>query len=625
MRACIAIGLSVIWLGMASLAPGREIHVAIHGDDSAEGTVEKPLRTISAAAQLAQPGDTVTVHEGIYREEVSPPRGGNSDAERITYQAAPGEHVEIRGSEVIKGWERQQGDVWRVVIPNSFFGDFNPYRDVIKGDWFNPKGRVHHTGAVYLDGDWLIEAANKDELFKPAGATPLWFAEVADQDTTIWAQFPGVDPNAATVEINVRQTVFYPRKPGCNYITLRGFTLRHAATPWAPPTAQQIGLLGTHWSKGWIIENNIISHSICCGITLGKYGDEFDNTSADTAEGYVQTIRRALDNGWQRDSIGHHIVRNNVISHCEQAGIVGSLGAAFCEVTDNTIHDIHVRRLFSGAEMAGIKFHAAIDTLLARNHIYRTCRGVWLDWMAQGTRVSCNILHDNDEDLFVEVDHGPFVVDNNLFLSHLNLRDMSEGGAYLHNLFAGAITVRPEPSRETPYHVPHSTQVAALANIRGGDDRFIGNVFVGRGENTPTPTPPPPGQLPWVTSFGLSAYDALNLNVIARGNVYLHRAQPSRGDVDPIIIDADPSLEYQVADTGVTLKLQTDKAWVSASVPLVSSDDLGQTAVSRLPYEDYRGGRLLIDHDCLGTPRQSPTLPGPFQHLELGDVTLQLR
>jgi len=42
---------------------------------------------------------------------------------------------------------------------------------------------------------------------------------------------------------------------------------------WAPPTAQQIGLIGTHWSKGWIIENNTIRYSVCTGVTLGKYGD----------------------------------------------------------------------------------------------------------------------------------------------------------------------------------------------------------------------------------------------------------------------------------------------------------------------------------------------------------------
>src|SRR5699024_8703341 len=33
--------------------------------------------------------------------------------------------------------------------------------------------------------------------------------------------------------------------------------------------------------------------------------------------------------------------------------------------------------------------------------------------------------------------------------------------------------------RTTPYHVPHSTQVAGYANITGGDDRWVGNIFVG--------------------------------------------------------------------------------------------------------------------------------------------------
>ena len=66
--------------------------------------------------------------------------------------------------------------------------------------------------------------------------------------------------------------------------------MMHAATPWAPPTAEQIGLIGTHWSKGWIIENNDISYSTCVGIALGKYGDQWDNTSQNSAEG----VRRVL-------------------------------------------------------------------------------------------------------------------------------------------------------------------------------------------------------------------------------------------------------------------------------------------------------------------------------------------
>ena len=354
-----------------------EYHVSPQGSDSNDGSRSRPLRTISAAAALAQAGDTITVHRGICRERIRPPRGGTSDTQRITYQAASGEEAVITGAEEIAGWKQVADDVWKVTIPNSFFGSFNPYSDLIHGDWFNPKGRNHHTGAVYRHGDWLIEAATRDEVFQPAGATALWFGEADADSTTLWAQFPQSDPNDGHTEINVRQTVFYPEKPGIDYLTVRGFALRQAATPWAPPTAEQIGLIGTHWSKGWIIENNAVSYSICSGIALGKYGDQWDNTSQNSAEGYVKTIERAEQNGWSKENIGHHIVRGNTVSHCEQAGIVGSLGPVFCLVTHNTIHDIHVRQLFTGAEMAGIKFHAAIDTQISHNYIHHTCLGLW--------------------------------------------------------------------------------------------------------------------------------------------------------------------------------------------------------------------------------------------------------
>ena len=89
-----------------------------------------------------------------------------------------------------------------------------------------------------------------------------------ETNTYIYAQFRDKNPNECLVEINVRPTVFYPARPGINYITVRGLTLCHAATQWAPPTAEQVGLIGTHWSKGWIIENNVISDSRCSGVTL---------------------------------------------------------------------------------------------------------------------------------------------------------------------------------------------------------------------------------------------------------------------------------------------------------------------------------------------------------------------
>jgi alpha-N-arabinofuranosidase len=611
---------------LAAAAQATEFHVATSGQDTNPGTRAAPLGTVQRAAELAQPGDVITVHAGVYRERINPPRGGESDTKRIVYQAAPDEKVEIKGSEVVKNWVQVQDDVWKTTLPNSFFGSFHPYRDLIHGDWFNPKGREHHTGAVYLNGDWLTEAAKLDEVLKPVGDTPLWFGQVDDENTTLWAQFKGVNPNEQLVEINVRQTVFYPDQPGRSYLTVRGFILRHAATPWAPPTAEQIGLIGTHWSKGWIIENNVVSHSVCSGIALGKHGDQFDNTSANSAEGYVKTIERAHAHAiaWTKENIGHHVVRNNTVAHCEQAGIVGSLGPIFSVVTGNTIHDIHVRRLFTGAEMAGIKFHAAIDTEISGNHIYRTCRGLWLDWMAQGTRVSRNLFHDNaGEDLFVEVNHGPFVVDNNLFLSGTNLLDWSEGGAYAHNLLTGRIISRPELNRDTPYHPAHSTAVAGLVNIRGGDNRFYNNLLVGEeaaadGTGRPAAKKPQPD-----AGFGLYVYDNREFPLQTGGNVYYRGARPSAQETKPSVHAAlDPAVKLVVDGDTAVLHLTLDEAIQNAATTLVTTDLLGKAKISGVAYENPDGSAVKIDIDYFGKPRNeaNPTA-GPFEAPGTGMLT----
>lgn len=597
----------VALLVVAAAAPAAEIHVAVTGKDANPGTAEAPLRTIQRAADLARPGDVVTVHAGTYRERVSPPRGGSSEAERITYRAAPGEKVEIKGSEAVQDWARVRDGVWKAVIPNSFFGGFNPYADLIHGDWFEPKGRPHHTGAVYLDGEWLTEAARLDDVLKPAGAAPLWFAEVGPESTTIWAQLGAIDLKARLVEINVRPAVFFPAKTGVDFITVRGFILRQAATNWAPPTAGQPGLIGPHWSRGWIIEKNIISHSVCSGVSLGKYGDEFDNTSKDTAEGYVKTIERALSNGWHKGTVGGHVVRDNVISHCEQAGIVGSLGAAFSTITGNTIHDIHVRQLFTGAEMAGIKLHAAVDVVIGGNHIYRTVRGLWLDWMAQGTRVTGNLFHDNaTEDLFVEVDHGPFLVDNNIFLSPRTLLSVSQGGAYAHNLIAGAIQSVPYDARQTPFHKAHSTDLAGMHDNPFGDDKYLNNLFVGPAD--------------------LSVYDKAPLAVMMEGNVFLKGAKPSRFERAPVVAAAfDPGLKLVERQGGFELELGLDKVLGEARRRLVTTGVLGKAVIPDLPYERADGAPVRIDTDYFGKKRSAanPT-PGPFEAPGPGPLRLMV-
>ena len=596
------------------VAPGRVFHVALTGGDG-----QDVLRTIQAAAMLAQPGDRVVVHEGVYRERVNPPRGGESEDSRIIYEAAAGETVVIKGSEIIKAsinyaWQHVQNDTWMVVIPNTFFGDYNPYNEVIHGEWYKTPGDGwdRHTGAVYLNEEWLTEARDLNTVLQPAGTKSYWFGAADGQNTTIQAQFKGIDPNTEMVEINVRQAIFYPDQPGRNYITVRGFTMRQAATPWSGAMSEQIGLIGTHWSKGWIIENNVISHSMNTGITLGRYdlvALGIDMPAA-TAPGFVESVELALEHGWSKDLIGSHVVRSNHISHCEKNGIHGSLGGIFCTIEGNTIRDIGQLGWISGPDVAGLKLLASQDTIIRHNHFYRCggFGGVWLDWMSQGSRFSGNLLHDNSRDLFVEVNHGPLLVDHNIFLSSANgLLESGGGGAYAHNLFSCKITLRGE-TRQTPYHTQHSTEMLGLATPVGDDERFHNNLFAGYN--------------------GLASYNKWTDRLQAVGNVYTAGANPSKYDSEAFSDAAfNPGITLEEAPADEWwLELSVDPAWLTAQPRgVVTTALLGSAIVPDAPFEQPDGTPYRLDTDYFGKKRntENPS-PGPFQFTSENVIRLKV-
>jgi hypothetical protein len=611
-----------------SIAYGREYHVSTKGSDTGTGTETSPFQTINRAAQAAYPGDIITVHAGTYREWVNPPRGGTSSDDRIVYRAAPGEHVEIKGSEVINTWTAEGGGVWKVTLPNSFFGDYNPYTDPIYGDWFNRRGRVHHTGEVFLNSKSLYEKETLDKVRNPEihrdsrdpdGSLYTWYCESDAQNTTIHANFHKHNPNKELVEISLRRTCFYPEKPGINYLTLQGFHISQAASQWAAPTAEQIGMVATHWNKGWIIENNVISNAKCSGITLGKERGTGHNvwlgdTSIDGSLHYIEVTFRTLRNGWSKENIGSHTVRNNEIFSCEQTGICGSMGAAFSIVENNYIHNIWEKRQFDGAEIAGIKFHAAIDTQIRNNHIRSAGRGIWLDWMAQGTRVSCNAIYDNDlEDLFCEVDHGPYLVDNNILGSPVSLWSMSQGGAYAHNIFAGKICIAREKNRYTPYHLPHSTEVTGLSIIMNGDDRIYNNIFM----------PVDPDKK---AGRGKAEYDKDAYPCFIDGNIYWHRAIQPGGSEEHFIAIPDFDPGFKIEDSGKEAYLSFSVQGIDGiQTQTVTTERLGKAKLSKAAYEQPDGNPIIIDRDYLGTARTEHPTPGPFEQLKEGINRIKIR
>lgn len=741
-----------------NLGSPKEIHVAKTGNDANPGTAKRPLRTIQAAANMAKPGDVVSVHKGIYRELVAPPRGGESDEKRITYQAALGEDVVITGSEPIKGWKKVQNDTWMLTLPNSFFGANNPFDEQIYGSWYRGKGNPNHTGSVYLNGKRIRETFTSDVVLKPAGNEPYWYAEAdgnggpvlmnfewirpaggvlmssmqasaengdqaiciaivnrwpfgylkdgsvlhfngvdfgsgtdslyfqaatlskggavemhlgnpdgellgscnvtntgdwekfavfdikmskklsgkqdvcfvikapilkSDGKTMIWAQFPGgIDPNTASVEVSVRSQVFYPAKTGINYITVRGFTLENAASNWAPPSAEQPGIIGPRWAKGWIIENNIIRNSRCSGISLGRptFGHSHhyqklqskiypEPNGGQTEQQLIDYFENA---SWTKDEAGFHIIRNNHIYDCGQAGIVGCSGAAFSRIEGNHIHDICRGESFEGDEMAGIKLHFAVDAVLKDNHIHHTIRGLWLDWGSQGAQVIGNLFHNNEftQDVFIEVCHGPILFANNIMLSKNSMALGSQGIANIHNLICGEISGgadRCAGGRITFYYKPHETISAGKSPNQGGDWQWYNNLLTNRAS--------------------LGNWDEPKLPIKYEGNVFTKGTKADKNDMAALLKPGfDPEVKIVQKTDGWYLEINADTDWVTGQKRrLVATDILGKATVPNQMFTNPDGSSFAIDYDYFSKKRNSENFfPGPFEFLKSGRVEIKV-
>ncbi len=623
----------LLLLSIVSLQ-AREIHVSPSGSNSNNGSAQNPYRTISKAAYVAIAGDSVIIHEGTYRERVSPANGGLSPANRIVYAAAEGEKVYLKGSDEVTGWRKVSGDVWRIVLPNTHFGEFNPYEVTLFGDWLG-KGRDRHLGEVYINGYPLNEKPKVEDI--KSLPRLMWHAVVDDENTTIYANFEGHAPNKSLTEINVRPTCFTPHTNGVNYITVDGLDIMHAATQWSPPTGEQVGMVNPNWSKGWIIKNCNISYSKCVGICIGKERSTGHNISAlykgaskFNKAGFtreIEAIISAINRGWSRENIGSHTIENNKIFECGQAGIVGHLGCIFSTIRNNEIYNNNLTEDFGGFETGGIKLHAAIDVVIENNVIRNSRRGIWLDWQAQGTHVRNNIFTENIvEDLFIEVSHGPTLVYNNIMLSDVGLFVDAQGVMFANNLIYGKVRVRASQTRYTPYHMPHSTQLRGLFNSAGGDVRFYNNIFYGKVKEKDGS----------IKDNGLSAYnnyptnmeDAKNnpkipngldfkLPVYTFGNVYYKGATPHKDEVGHTVLSTEaPTTELTKSDEGEyilsePIDLNTLKRVVTTPV---TTEILGHALIPEQLFENIDETPFVLDKDLYGRPRDTryPTV-GPIE------------
>ncbi|PWJ42851.1 right-handed parallel beta-helix repeat-containing protein [Sediminitomix flava] len=443
---------------------GQSIYVSKSGNDTNSGTKEAPFLTINKAAQVAKAGDEVIVGEGIYREWIKPLRGGTSEDNRIIYRAADGADVKILGSEEAKGWKNENAEVWKIKLQDSFFGEDNPFKKLIKHDEFVTAdesgdgwgwlkyGRKAHRGDVIINGKGLTE---KDSLSKILENRFTWFVEVENEETVIYANFGQLNPNSENVELSSRGFAFFPEKVGLGYITVRGFTFMNIAGHWAPPTVFQPGALGTNGGHHWTFEENIILYAKAVAISIGL---PTQNIAPEKA--------------------GYHIIRRNVIMRCGQGGTAGQSYNSHSQIYDNHIEDINYRKEFGGWETAAIKHHGG-DSIIIRNNFIRgvytidpeigAAHGIWNDFRNSNWNVSNNIILDTDaHGILSEANwDGPNLYANNILMNTTIGSYSTRGDAWVHNLFINCV----QKWENQPWG----------DRVQIGDARWMNNMFMGKG------------------------------------------------------------------------------------------------------------------------------------------------
>lgn len=390
---------------------------AAHASDRNPGTAARPFRTIQRAAEAARPGDCVVVAGGVYRECVRPRRGGTSRTRMISYQAAPGAEVIIRGSEIVRApWRRSRAGrgLWTVRLKASDVRKDHPFRTPNIGPrqfdimpWAEGlRGKTPYTlpcGLVFQDGRRLRQVETPKALRTEQGT----FRVGADGRTLTVHPFGGRDPNHATMDVTARAQGFAPDVPGLGYIHVRGFTLEHMGNPFPMP---QYGALSTTRGHHWVIEDNTVREANALGMDVGNQHPSLPQP---------KTLP------------GNHIVRRNRLCRCGVCGLQ-ALGCNDTAIEQNLIvgcafHDVEIY-----FETGGIKTHNNVRSLIRGNCVVDTQHGpgIWMDAANRDSRCTGNVVvgtHTMFGGLFLELSEVPNRVDRNV------VWDTHGAGMYEHD------------------------------------------------------------------------------------------------------------------------------------------------------------------------------------------------
>ena len=426
----------------------------VSGSDENTG---KPFKTIQAAANVAQPGDTILVQPGIYRERVVPVRGGSSASLTITFKSAVQNKAIIRGS---VPWVPEP--ICDSVIKDIYSGplDLQVFQDTSAIDGANPflvpccvtpygrEGRpesvsgikgadpqmVYSLGQVFVDDRQLLQCPYKTEMEKTADS---WWYDISEN--RLYTHIQGTFEN---IEITNQRRVFAPHVRGLKYIVVDGFVIERCGNQypnkfWTIAQNQQAGMIGTRSGKFWTIKNNIIQHAAGVGIDWGNEGGATQDLEYPVVKGGT--------NGQAMGSYGH-LIKDNIISYNGAAGTASFMGKNFV-FSGNVVDHNNFWRYYGKQrwESAGLKVHCPSGSTISKNKIYKNfCHGVWSDQGAGiGSIFSQNLITENEGNgINFEIGTGTSgKVLNNIFdANEHNISFVTSGGCLVaHNLFLSSL------------------------------------------------------------------------------------------------------------------------------------------------------------------------------------------
>lgn len=281
------------------------------------------------------------------------------------------------------------------------------------------------------------------------------------------------------------------------------------------------------------------------------------------------------------------------------------------------------------------------------------------------------ILHDNarpegvaqavgamfNADVFIEVGHGPTLVDNNLLMSPVSISIPSEGIACVHNLVLGSFSMinsgaativngQREP-RYTPYHIRHRTEVAGFMTILHGDDRIYNNIFIQNYPITDKKKAPTDtdyqvvGTAPfdifptfeeWDAQFDrehdpdmhkLASVHFGHLPVWIDGNAYFNGATVFKKENHKLVNKkTKATAELVTKDGKIYLKTNIGKDLKAFRDGIITTDTLGLAFEPEQPFENPDGTPITFNTDLLGNHRDSETVPGPLASLDKSEILI---